>query len=59
MHNTSPDTAHVLILPPLLYGMTLVIGLLLHLAFPAHILPKTLARGIGVVCVLVPSVSPS
>src|SRR5262247_356227 len=52
MRNASPDTAHVLILPPLLYGMAFVIGLLLHLAFPAHILPKTLARGIGVVCVL-------
>ena len=28
-------------------------GLLLHLVFPIHILPPTLARGIGVVCVLV------
>ena len=52
MYNTPPDTAHVLILPPLLYGMAFVLGLLLHLAFPAHILPTTLARGIGVVCVL-------
>jgi protein-S-isoprenylcysteine O-methyltransferase Ste14 len=53
MHNTSPDTAHVLILPPLLYGTAFVMGLLLHLVFPIHILPTTLARGIGVVCVLV------
>src|SRR5262252_9181606 len=52
-HNTAPDTAHVLILPPLLYGAAFVIGLLLHLAFPFHILPNTLARGVGVVCVLV------
>ena len=52
-HNTAPDTAHVLILPPLLYGAAFVIGLLLHLVFPLHILPTTLARGIGVVCVLV------
>ena len=52
-HNTSPDTAHVLILPPLLYGAAFVIGLLLHWGFPVHILPSTLARGIGVVCVLV------
>src|SRR5215471_14069045 len=51
-HNTAPDTAHVLILPPFLYGAAFVIGLLLHLAFPLHILPTTLARGIGVVCVL-------
>jgi protein-S-isoprenylcysteine O-methyltransferase Ste14 len=28
-------------------------GLLLHLVFPLHILPTILARGIGVVCVLV------
>ena len=52
MRNASPDTAQVLILPPLLYGAAFVIGLLLHLAFPFHMLPNTLARGIGVVCVL-------
>jgi protein-S-isoprenylcysteine O-methyltransferase Ste14 len=52
-HNTAPDTAHVLILPPLLYGAAFLIGLLLHWGFPVHILPSTLARGIGVVCVLV------
>src|SRR5215467_9354399 len=52
-HNTAPDTAHVLILPPFLYGAAFVIGLLLHLAFPIHILPPTIARGLGVVCVLV------
>ena len=46
------DTAHVIILPPLLYGAAFVIGLLLHWGFPVHILPPTLARGIGVVCVL-------
>jgi protein-S-isoprenylcysteine O-methyltransferase Ste14 len=53
MHNSTSDTAHVLILPPLLYGASFVIGLLLHWGFPVHILPTTLARGIGVVCVLV------
>ena len=53
MHNGIPDTAHVLILPPFLYGAAFVIGLLLHLVFPIYILPTTLARGIGVVCVLV------
>src|SRR5262245_7589332 len=53
MRNASPDTAHVLILPPLLYGAAFVIGLLLHWAFPVSVLPSTLARGIGVVCVLV------
>jgi protein-S-isoprenylcysteine O-methyltransferase Ste14 len=53
MHNASPDTAQVIVLPPLVYGAACVIGLLLHLVFPIHILPTTLARGIGVVCVLV------
>ena len=53
MHNTSPDTAQVLVLPPLVYGGAFVMGLLLHLVFPIHILPPTLARGIGVMCVLV------
>jgi len=52
-HNTAPDTAHVLILPPLLYGAAFVIGLLLHLVFPLHILSTPLVRWIGVVCVLV------
>src|SRR5215475_2770128 len=53
MHNARPDTAQVIILPPLLCGAAFLIGLLLHLVFPLHILPMTLARGIGVVCVLV------
>ena len=53
MRNASPDTAQILVLPPLLYGMAFVIGLLLHLVFPLHILLTTLARGIGVVYVLV------
>ena len=53
MRNASPDTAQVLVLPPLVYGAAFIIGLLLHLRFPLHILPPTLAQGIGVVCVLV------
>jgi protein-S-isoprenylcysteine O-methyltransferase Ste14 len=53
MHNGTPDTAQVLILPPLVYGGAFVMGLLLHLMLPLHVLPTPLARGIGVVCVLV------
>ena len=53
MHNGTPDTAQVLVLPPLVYGGAFVMGLLLHLMLPLHVLPTTLARGIGVVCVLV------
>src|SRR5215510_1150141 len=53
MRNASPDTAQVIVLPPLVYGGAFIMGLLLHLVFPIHILSTTLARGIGVVCVLV------
>src|SRR6266568_6103554 len=53
MRNASPNTAQVLILPPLVYGGAFIMGLLLHLVFPLHILATTLARGIGVVCILV------
>ncbi len=53
MHNAPPDTAQVIVLPPLVYGAAFVMGLLLHLVFLLHILPTTLARGIGVVCILV------
>jgi protein-S-isoprenylcysteine O-methyltransferase Ste14 len=53
MRNASPDTAQVIVLPPLVYGAAFILGVLLHLVFPLHILPDILARGIGVVCVLV------
>jgi hypothetical protein len=53
MRNASPDTAQVIVLPPLVYGAAFIMGLLLHLVLPLHVLPTTLARGIGVVCVLV------
>src|SRR4029450_10780479 len=53
MHNAPPDTAQVIVLPPLVYGAACVMGLLLHLVLPLHLLSTTLARGIGVVCVLV------
>ena len=52
MRNASPDTAQVLVLPPLVYGAAFIMGLLLHLVFPLHVLPMTLARGKGMVCVL-------
>jgi hypothetical protein len=32
MHNGTPDTAQILVLPPLVYGAAFVIGLLLHLS---------------------------
>jgi protein-S-isoprenylcysteine O-methyltransferase Ste14 len=53
MHNGASDTAQIIVLPPLVYGAAFIMGLLLHLVFPVHSLPTILARGIGVVCVLV------
>jgi len=53
MSNGTPDTAQVLVLPPLVYGGAFVMGLLLHLMLPLRVLPTTLARGIGVVWVFV------
>src|SRR2546428_9269429 len=42
MRNASPDTAQVIVLPPLVYGAAFIIGLLLHLMLPLHVLPTTL-----------------
>ena len=42
MHNGTPDTAQILVLPPLVYGAAFVMGLLLHLAIPVHIFSTTL-----------------
>jgi protein-S-isoprenylcysteine O-methyltransferase Ste14 len=53
MHNAPPDTAQVIVLPPLIYGAAFVVGLLLHLVLPVRGLPYPLAHGIGVVCVFV------
>ena len=53
MHNGALDTAQIIVLPPLVYGAAFIMGLLLHLMFPLYLLPTTLARGIGMVCVLV------
>lgn len=52
MHKAPADTAHVLILPPLLYGAACGLGILLHLLWPIAILPSTLARGVGGLCIL-------
>ena len=48
MHNGTPDTAQVIVLPPLVYGAAFIIGLLLHLMLPLHVLPTTLAPDFSV-----------
>ena len=53
MHRDAPDTAQVLTYPPLIFGAAFLVGLLLHWVCPLAWLPPTLARGLGVVCVLV------
>ena len=52
MQNDAPDKANVIAPPPLIYGAAFILGLLIHRAFPAPGLPKTLADWIGLVLVL-------
>jgi protein-S-isoprenylcysteine O-methyltransferase Ste14 len=46
MHNAA-DVPGVLVFPPLLFGVTLALGLLLHLIYPVNLLPVLLARIAG------------
>jgi protein-S-isoprenylcysteine O-methyltransferase Ste14 len=46
MHNTA-DVPDVLVFPPLLFGVTLALGLLLHFIYPVNLLPVLLARVVG------------
>ena len=48
----TPDRAGVIAFPPLLFGSTLVVGLVLKFMFPTPVLPTTLALVVGVVIVL-------
>ena len=47
------DQAKVIAFPPLLFGSTLLLGLLLRYAFPTPLLPQPTARLIGIVLVLI------
>jgi protein-S-isoprenylcysteine O-methyltransferase Ste14 len=46
MHNTA-DVPGVLVFPPLLFGGTLALGLILHWIYPVRLLPVLLARVLG------------
>ncbi len=48
-----PDRAGVIAFPPLLFGSTLLIGLLLSYVFPTPLLPRTLALSIGAFVLLI------
>jgi hypothetical protein len=48
MQNDIPDKANVIALPPLIYAAAFVLGLLIQLVFPVHLLPDKLAQVIGV-----------
>ena len=52
MQNDAPDKANVIAPPPLIYGAAFIIGLLIHLVLPVHMIPETLADWIGVVLVI-------
>lgn len=44
MQDNMQDIPGVIAPPPLIYAGTLAVGLLLHLAFPVRLLPRSLAR---------------
>jgi protein-S-isoprenylcysteine O-methyltransferase Ste14 len=51
MSENAPDNAGVIAPPPLLYAGPLLLGLLLHRTAPAPLLPRRLARGVGLALV--------
>ena len=48
-----PDNPDVIVFPPLLFAGTLILGLLLHWLMPRAILPRQLARSLGVLLIVV------
>jgi protein-S-isoprenylcysteine O-methyltransferase Ste14 len=46
------DNPGVIVMPPLLFACTVLLGWLLHLVFPVRLLPSLLARGAGSCLVL-------
>ncbi|GAB3642956.1 methyltransferase family protein [Spirosoma arcticum] len=51
--NPTPDRANVIAFPPLLFGGTLVVGVLLRFLFPTPLLPNQTALLIGAAVVLI------
>lgn len=49
MTDKSHDTAGVIAPPPLIYGASLLVGLLFHRAFPIALLPRGVAKVVGTV----------
>jgi protein-S-isoprenylcysteine O-methyltransferase Ste14 len=52
-NNLTPDRANVIAFPPLLFGGTLVVGVLLRFLFPTPLLPNQTALLIGAAVVLI------
>ena len=52
-NNSTPDRANVIAFPPLLFGGTLVVGVLLRFLFPTPLLPNQTALLIGAAVVLI------
>ncbi len=52
MGNANPDAPQVKVVPPLVYLAGIIIGLLLSVWLPTHLLPRSAAWGIGGVLVL-------
>lgn len=51
MQEGTPDKAGVIALPPLIYGVVLGLGLVLHVIFPIPFLPGTLTLWLGILLI--------
>jgi len=47
------DKANIIALPPVIFGINLALGLLIHAIFPLHLLPQKPALWLGVLLILV------
>lgn len=52
MEKVVPDNAGVIVLPPLIYGVALVLGSVIHFLLPISILPSSPGRWLGVPLIL-------
>jgi len=52
MGDDSSDRPQVIVLPPVIYIVTLLLGLIIHFIFPVKFLPKELALWLGILLIL-------
>ncbi|MDA2933946.1 isoprenylcysteine carboxylmethyltransferase family protein [Acidobacteria bacterium AH-259-D05] len=52
METDMPDNANVIALPPFMYGVALLLGIVIHFMFSVSFLPRILVRWLGVLLIL-------